>query len=415
LHHLAAFVPWVLHEVVETMGGCRRTPQRVTDSNVRGAPRPKRNAGYSAHENAPSEEKGILWNINDAVDFVGNKDTFTKKSGSFASADIASSSRPSQRTTQRGGTKTTQKAVAKAVPQPTSGQPQKSTLMHQPAQGEVLAAVRSLYKDELKPYGRILRKRLVERAAEAGRGPVDIDGKHLHGVCAGCDVISVESEFGGEWSAVLIGTDQNFVDVYSPLDVYREEMWAAARVYFEQLDGAHSSLPGGRYSCAQTLASRALPFLAGHSLGQICHIVQLAISQRKILGYLNGSIVPYGRSQSMIKECCADWQRPCATSTSSTGTPEMQLATWDVARACLKKIMDTARASGKDKVPMSNVKRLFRSQYHMELSETLLGFQSSLLCCRIPVSMISAHCSFKDRVMFSCQRCSNQSAGLLSA
>ena len=37
-------------------------------------------------------------------------------------------------------------------------------------------------------------------------------------------------------------------------------------------------------------------------INRLCHIVQLAISQKKILGYLNGSVVPYQRSQSMVKE-----------------------------------------------------------------------------------------------------------------
>ena len=41
-----------------------------------------------------------------------------------------------------------------------------------------------------------------------------------------------------------------------------------------------------------------------------CHIVQLAISQKKLLGYLNGSVVPYSRSQSMVirdfKDLCTN-------------------------------------------------------------------------------------------------------------
>ena len=41
----------------------------------------------------------------------------------------------------------------------------------------MMAAVESLYSDELKPYGRILRKRLAERAATMGHPNMDVDIK----------------------------------------------------------------------------------------------------------------------------------------------------------------------------------------------------------------------------------------------
>ena len=42
---------------------------------------------------------------------------------------------------------------------------------------EVTTAVESLYADELKPYGRILRKRLAEKAATMGYANLDVDIK----------------------------------------------------------------------------------------------------------------------------------------------------------------------------------------------------------------------------------------------
>ena len=42
---------------------------------------------------------------------------------------------------------------------------------------EVTTAVESLYTDELKPYGRILRKRLAEKAATMGYANLDVDIK----------------------------------------------------------------------------------------------------------------------------------------------------------------------------------------------------------------------------------------------
>lgn len=247
-----------------------------------------------------------------------------------------------------------------------------------PQPKEVVAAVESLYTDGLKPYGRILRKRLTERALiEMGR-PIDsedapdVDIRHLRAICNTCNALRVDSEEGGDWSAVLVGRPQKFINIYSPDDLYSQSLWDAALAYFESLEGEEMVLPGGRYACAQVLKSRNLDFLKDLSLGEICHVVQLAISQKKVLGYLNGAVVPYSRSQSMVKERCAESQRPC----SGVGreTPGLPLATWDLARACLKDILASAVIGpGPGTVPLSNVKRLFRSRYDVELSETMLG------------------------------------------
>merc|ERR1712032_559876 len=138
-----------------------------------------------------------------------------------------------------------------------------------------------------------------------------------------------------------------------------------------------SDVSGGRYASAKALAERQLPFLEGYSLGQICHITQLAISQRKLLGYFNGAIVPYDQSTSMLKCRCAQEQRPLFDSpvaASPEGRLQFQLADWGTARLKLREILDSAALRGSDQVPLSNIKRLFRSLYQMELSETALGY-----------------------------------------
>ena len=43
----------------------------------------------------------------------------------------------------------------------------------------MLNAVESLYQDQLKPYGRILRKRLAEKAAGMGFANLDVDIKRV--------------------------------------------------------------------------------------------------------------------------------------------------------------------------------------------------------------------------------------------
>jgi len=240
-----------------------------------------------------------------------------------------------------------------------------------PTEGEVLEAVASLYDDELKPYGRILRKRLSERAIAAGVAAAgEPDLAALRAACVASSWLNVESEDGGEWSALLVSCESKFVDVYNPVDSYAEAMWAAAATYFQGLTGDEAVLPGGRYSCAQSLVERKLPFLSGQSLGRVCHIVQLSISQRKCLGYLNGGITPYLFSHSKIKDSAAAQQSSCAPSACVSG---LTVATWETARTYLRVILGDAMKAGTDSVPLSNIKRIFRSQFFTELSETSLG------------------------------------------
>ena len=95
-------------------------------------------------------------------------------------------------------------------------------------------------------------------------------------------------------------------------------------------------MPGGRYACAKVLAARKLHFLEGLSLGEVCHFVHLSVSQRRILGYIDGGIVPYGRSQASVKERCAAWQQPLAKQDSP-----WPVATWEQTRACIACILNS--------------------------------------------------------------------------
>lgn len=294
-----------------------------------------------------------------------------------------------------------------------------------PDQNEVIAAIDSLYSDQLKPFGRILRKRVAEKAIQevetakdgtavntfgaaaaaiaarlemapqgSPRGDEsqdlpDVDIRHLKQVCDDIDSLDVEPEEGGDWSATFTGRPEPFVNVYSPSDDYSQELWDAAARYFENLEGDEMFLPGGRYSCAQALVRRKLSFLAECSLGQVCHVVQLAISQKKLLGYSNGAVVPYMHSQSMMKEQRAREQQPCGSvgdvpqgepgspdalpNASGTASQPLPLASLEQARTVLRELLEGGTEQGPAMLPLSNVKRLFRSRYRMELSETFLG------------------------------------------
>jgi len=200
----------------------------------------------------------------------------------------------------------------------------------------------------------------------------------LRAACEACPFLVVSDGEGGDWAALLPTAPEAFVDVYSPQDCYPPELWQDLAIYFASLDGADMILPGGRYSCAQVLAQRRLPCLAACSLGQVCHIVQLSISQKKLLGYLNGMVVPYSRSLSMVKEQSARCQRPCAN--TSRRSKSSAFATWDMMRPCLQQLLTSIGQP----MPLSNVKRLFRAQFHVELSETALGYAKLSECLQDP-------------------------------
>mmetsp|Transcript_10234 Transcript_10234/g.29217 ORF Transcript_10234/g.29217 Transcript_10234/m.29217 type:complete len:651 (+) Transcript_10234:72-2024(+) len=234
---------------------------------------------------------------------------------------------------------------------------------------ELIAAVQSLYHDQLKPFGRILRKRLTERAQAQGGDSSDVDVKDLRAACEACPYLVVQDAEGADWTALIVGQAENFVDVYSPEDVYPAQLWQDTANYFESLQEDDMVLPGGRYMCAQVLAQRNLPFLAGYSLGQIAHIVQLAISLKKLLGYSSGSVVPYAHSQSMLKDRHAQCQRPCP----GVVRGKLTVANWDTMRDHLKQLL-AAVGTDSQTLPLSNIKRLFRAQFGVELSETALGY-----------------------------------------
>jgi len=261
----------------------------------------------------------------------------------------------------------------------------------------VLKAIESLYDDELKPYGRIIRKRLVEQGPvllsgilehsveeTGGSGQVSSEmptlplpsSQDLRSVCSACTELEVQAEGGGEWSALLRHRAPVFVDIYSQEDIYPAELWRAAAMYFEagsSGEPCHTEpLPGGRYDSARELLLRQPQFLRGCSLGQVCHIMELCISKKSLLGYANGSVVPYRLSTSMLKSQCAEQQLPCSP-TALDPSLQARVATWDEARDRLRQILQDAIDNGAKQVPLSNVKRLFRSKFALNLSETALG------------------------------------------
>jgi len=235
-----------------------------------------------------------------------------------------------------------------------------------PTEPEIIVAVVSLYRDQLRPYGRILRKRLIEEATARDMQPIDSGLGRLRQLCSECKTLRVEMEASADWSVTLEGVKADFVDIYGAEDDFSEECWAAAAQFFETLQEDELTCLGGRYMYAQKLHACNLDFLKGMSLGKVCHFVQISMAHRKLLGYCNGSIVPYCRSQTKVKVQCAEQRSLCRAA-------RMPLATWDSLQFSLVKLLDDQRTSGQAGLPLSNVKRLLRARFKVDLSETALG------------------------------------------
>eukprot|EP00746_Dinoflagellata_sp_MGD_P124502 gnl/MRDRNA2_/MRDRNA2_59106_c0_seq1.p1 gnl/MRDRNA2_/MRDRNA2_59106_c0~~gnl/MRDRNA2_/MRDRNA2_59106_c0_seq1.p1 ORF type:complete len:718 (-),score=126.31 gnl/MRDRNA2_/MRDRNA2_59106_c0_seq1:277-2352(-) len=240
---------------------------------------------------------------------------------------------------------------------------------------DLVCAAASLYDDEIQPLSRILKRRLVELSGDATLRAADIDlGALRVAVSAAAPRLTAQQVEGGDWEAVLSHRPPSFVDVHSPCDRYGEEMWQAFIAYISTMHSpSEYHLPSSRYACAFELRARNLPFFAGLSLGSLCHIVQLAISQKKILGHRDGSLVPYTMSKCFEKEKHAVLGVAQVVSPNSEAA-NLPFADWAAVRACLMEIMSLARHSEHGCEPLANIKRLFRSRYHLELSETLLGY-----------------------------------------
>jgi len=122
---------------------------------------------------------------------------------------------------------------------------------HKFGPSEVLAAVESLYADKVQPIGRILLKRLGERAAPASQelDPASaprIDPRYLRSVCERCDRLVVETMDSGEYSVLIAGRTATFVDASSENDPYPAKLWEELAAYFGGLQGDASNLkPNG--------------------------------------------------------------------------------------------------------------------------------------------------------------------------
>merc|ERR1719384_1234926 len=89
-------------------------------------------------------------------------------------------------------------------------------------------------------------------------------------------------------------------------------------------------------------------------------------------------VLPYNRSLSMVKDQSARGRQPCAN--AARRSKSSAFATWDMMRPCMQQLLSTVGQP----MALSNIKRLFRAQFHVELSETALGYAKLSECLQDP-------------------------------
>merc|ERR1712194_309591 len=100
------------------------------------------------------------------------------------------------------------------------------------------------------------------------------------------------------------------------------------------------------------------------SLGQLCHIVQLAISHKSILGHKDGHLVPYHASLQHAKELCAIKQKMLSNiSSKAYGV----VACMEECQMMLKQLLFEVRGP----IVVSSLKRLFQERFNHDLCEIL--------------------------------------------
>lgn len=130
-----------------------------------------------------------------------------------------------------------------------------------------------------------------------------------------------------------------------------------------------------RYELAQAIRDRVLAKKQKnppYTLGEACHIVQLGVNARSLLGYREGRLVPYHHSLDREKRVKAEELQPMEVSLPFCNPSEDYVEDWGEVRGMLGTLLDDNRWARRG-IPLSAVKALFRQQFSRELSETTFG------------------------------------------
>merc|ERR1719387_1917888 len=154
---------------------------------------------------------------------------------------------------------------------------------------ELIHAVSTLVQDQVRPTIGVLRRRVEEisnRRIECTEIEALVEAD-VHGISG----LRLEGAKGSLCVEIQTVPPPFYVDPMDPTDPFPPVIWAALNCEVGRATIVQRSWSGGRYGCARALKDE-LAELQPYSLGQVQHLVQLAI-KKKILGYQGGALAPY--------------------------------------------------------------------------------------------------------------------------
>lgn len=261
-----------------------------------------------------------------------------------------------------------------------------------PEPDELLAALESLYEDRLEPCEDLVLRRLHERTGSgwSGEGLRQIASRvlrielHERGpVAPGSNQFVKKGHAAQEQITLyyLQPEPQGFKGFVNPSllnDEYPAELWDEIQQHIKDGGAIWDAQKGPRFSSRYILARAVrdhIPGLQAYKLGEVCHIIQLAVRVHNLLGYRNGLIVPFEQSIDNAKLNCAESLQP----TGPDLTSGSWVTSWDEFREQLKELLrlgtkhvlvDGEVSQG---LPLSALKAIYKKQFDKTLSETAMG------------------------------------------
>jgi len=239
-------------------------------------------------------------------------------------------------------------------------------------QDSLYESVRQLYTARMLPSLAAIRSRFEDvHGSSIDEAEIRRIGQTVAGLvyCPSDDVvIGAVFKLGHEPSDFRGFLDPMNVD-YDP---YPPAMWEHFERYLQTIlqrgNRRFFTFNKGRHGCATELLRRALPFFNGLVLGELCHVVQIALSVRNLLGYTKAKeIVPWSLSDTGKKARNAQVGKP-TVSTKDKSQPAF-IMDWDTLTQVLLVIFSAQDATA---MPLSMLKDKVRSAGY-ELSETAFG------------------------------------------
>jgi hypothetical protein len=224
----------------------------------------------------------------------------------------------------------------------------------------VVEAVKSLYYDQMKPYLTHVLRRSEEMSGQRRWRP-----QQLQQLCKSIPAITMVDDY--ECIAIMLHESpegfEGFVDCLAEEDPFPAHVWFEVKNFIQQQQAGCTNLPRCRYELAKWMRDR-VKGLAEYSLGCVCHLVQLSISRRELLGYHQGNLVPYHFSDNSKKKSHALLQMPMLIQPG-----ESYVQTWEEAGNAIAHVLQQNRGP----VKLSQLKSMCRKTCQMELSESALG------------------------------------------